>query len=229
MALVQVTDDTVAASLQDQYLSGNKRMLSALYCEVKRIAEGMLPKMASGVHRELATEEMQTMAHDAASRLVARYLRPEGYHVQFFCKATWRECQYQLFDGGHQDRPGKKVEREMISVESFGKETSEPKGKSTPVRDKSLQIPKELWYYDKGGNGNGHEDIAYSFQDIMADHPKGSDAIVDIYRSKSYREAIETIAQYLSRRFILDHAVRLKYVYKNTRRHHAKSTDQHTT
>jgi hypothetical protein len=192
-----VNDDFIAANLQEQYLSGNKRMLSALYCEVRRIAEDMLPKMAAGVHRELEGEELVTMAHDAASRLVARYLRPEGYRVQFFCKTTWRECQYQLFDGGHQDRPGKKVEREMMPLEAA----------------------EDM----KSGNGNGHEDTAYSFQDIVSDHPRGPDIIMDSYRSKSSREAIETIAQYISKRWLLDHAVRLKYVYKNTRRRHASN------
>jgi len=167
-------------------------MLSALYCEVRRMADLMLRDMAEDIHRELPVKNRSDMAHDASSRLVARYLRPEGYYIKYFRKTTWRECQHQLFDGGHQDRPGKKVEREMLPIEAA----------------------EEV----KAGNGNGHEETAYSFQDIVSDHPRGSDAIVDIYRSKSYREAMETVARYLSRRFMLDHAVRLKYIYRNTRR-----------
>ena len=185
-------DDSVASRLQTLYLAGNPRMLSALYCEVRRMAELMLRQMAAKVHRDLSTQERADMAHDAASRLCARYLRPEGYRVIYFGKTTWRECQYQLFDGGHQDRPGKKIQREMVPIEAAANV--------------------------KSGNGNGHEDTTDSLKDILHDHPQGSQIIIDIFTSKSYREAVERIASYVNKRWMLDHAMRLKYVYKHTRR-----------
>jgi hypothetical protein len=186
-----VIDDSVAVNLQELYLAGDKRMLSALYCEVRRMADLMLRQMAIEVHREMIEKEISDMTHDAASRLCARYLRPEGYRVRFFRKTMWRECQHQLFDGGHQDRPGKQMERTMLPIEAAGEV--------------------------KSGNGNGHEETEYSFQDIVTDHPCGEQVIIDIFKAKSYREAIETIAEYVSKRWMLDHAVRLKFVYRNTR------------
>jgi hypothetical protein len=167
-------------------------MLSALYCEVRRMADLMLRQMALGVHRDLAESEVGEMAHDSSSRLLSQYLKHPGYRVKNFRRRVWLECQYHLFDGGHQDRPGKEIDRKMLPIEAAEKVKSD--------------------------NGNGHEETIFSFQDIVTEHPRGAQMIIDIFRAKSYRDAIETIAEYTSKRWMLDHAIRLKYVYRNTRR-----------
>ena len=185
-------DDSIAVDLQERYLSGDKRMLSALYCEVKRMAAIILRQIANGIHRDLTEDEEAEMAHDSASRLLSQYLKHSGYRVRNFKIRVRDECLYRLFDGGHQDRPGKKIEREMLPIEAAE--------------------------HVKSGNGNGHEDTTYSFKDIMTDHPCGAQIIIDLFRARSYREAIESIASYATKRWMLDHAVRLKYVYKHTRK-----------
>jgi len=155
----------------------------------------MLYQMAAHVHRDLSEPESDEMSHDSASRLLSQYLKHPGYRVTNFRRRVYFECQYQLFDGGHQDRPSKAIKRKMVPLDAV-----------TEV---------------KAGNGNGHEDTSYSLQDILSDHPQGAQIIIDIFRSKSYREAMETVSTYVSKRWLFDHAVRLKHVYRNTRRRHA--------
>jgi hypothetical protein len=184
-----VLDVSTAISLQDQYLAGNKRMLSALYCEVSRLVDSVLNK------RALDEQERTDIAHDVASRLCARYLRPEGYRVQSFRRTIWLECKHRVTDGGHQERPGKQIEKKMLPIEAI------------------LDVEAK--------DRNGHEDTTYSLQDILSDHAMGYQIVIDIYRSRSYREAMERVAVYATRRWMLDHCVRLKYVYKHTRRRHA--------
>ncbi len=195
-----MVDDAIAIELQDRYLSGDKHILSALYCEVRRMAALMLRQIANGVNRDLTDDEESEMSHDSASRLLSQYLKHPGYRVRNFRIRVRDECLYRLFDGGHQDRPGKKIEREMMPIESAE--------------------------HVKSGNGNGHEDTTFSFQDIMTEHPRGSQMIIDLFRARSYREAIQSIASYATRRWIFDHAVRLRYVYKHTRRRNAQRANQ---
>lgn len=193
-------DDSIAVELQERYLAGDKRMLSGLYCEVKRMSDMILKQIAKSVHRDLTEREAEEMSHDASSRLLSQYLKHPGYRVRNFRVRVRDECMFRLFDGGHQDRPSKKIEREMMPLEA------------------AEQV--------KSGNGNGHEDISFSFQDIMTEHPMGAQIIIDLFKARSYREAVESIASYATKRWLYDHAVRLKYVYKHTRRKNAQRANQ---
>lgn len=63
------------------------------------------------------------------------------------------------------------------------------------------------------------EDVRYVLEDIKDSKPENYNVILfDCYKSKSYKSFILKLDSYLPRRWIYDHAVRLKLLYKNTRR-----------
>lgn len=94
-------DEAVAHELQRRYLEGEGRALTGLYAEIRYLGSQMLRGRADGID----------IAHQAAARLVERYIRHPGtYRIRHFSYMVSREVAHVLADGGNGHRGTRECE-----------------------------------------------------------------------------------------------------------------------
>jgi len=97
-------DETVAKEFQRRCLEGEGRALSGLYAELRYMGDQILR----------GRPDAADLSHQAASRLVERYMRhPGGYRIRHFGYMVSREVAHALADGGN----GHRATRECRLVE----------------------------------------------------------------------------------------------------------------
>jgi len=182
-------DQTAAQQLQRLWeRNPREEYLCGLYRECARIARVHLASLARNDKRELSEDRLRELSHQAAARLICRYRRRPDYRVVSFWKVVWHEARHAYYDGGHKDRGKQQVIRNQVALEAA---------------------------YDVPAPGQVEDPAPEDHRkDILADHPIGWMIERDLRTAKTYRQAIERIARYVGRRWIYDHAVQLRYVYR---------------
>jgi hypothetical protein len=185
-----VIDDSKAQGLQAIYRAGRKEALNALAEECQGIAFAIVRARVRRLRLCMDRSAMEDAAHEASTRLISRYLRNPEYLVRRFPKILHREVLHVMTDGGHQDRPKAVALRETIEVDDT----------------LAARLPE------------AQEDARFYAQDLETEHPRGREILVDIYRATSFRAGMLKLAEYVDKRWLLDRAVKLRTVYKMTRR-----------
>lgn len=85
-----------------------------------------------------------------------------------------------------------------------------PKAKQQPHEelDETVHTPEPEY----------EEDTRFVIEDIMSDTTYWRNVLMDCWRSKTYRSFILTINQYVDKKWIYDHAIRLHKLYVYTRK-----------
>lgn len=147
-------DEEVAKEFQRRYLDGDGRALTGLYAELRYMADQFLR----------GNSEVRNLSHQAASRLVERYIKHPGeYQIRRFGRMVKCEVAHVLADGGNGHRAAREyqlVEEPSDSVECD--DALEPIDYATDLQRTSI----------------------------------GRRALLDLWRTWNYQEAIITIAKY---------------------------------
>ncbi len=83
-----VQDEKLARQFQERYLQGERGALAGLYSELRFFTECSAWKYYRDRHISIDRGRIDEIAHDAASRIIERYLKYDGYYVQRFHKVA---------------------------------------------------------------------------------------------------------------------------------------------
>ena len=183
---------------QAQYLRGDPEALGRLYQALVLRARPVCWALAvrqCGIW--INPDRVTQISHDAASRIVERYLRHEHYEIASFPTVIRLEVLHALTEGGHGNRPTRKMVMRAGSLSP------------------SMEDPK-IW---------DHDDPSGYLQDLLDDHERGRDIVLALVRGTTYRKAIVAVREIASRQWIYDHAIELRYVWKLTRRRRVVQAD----
>jgi signal transduction histidine kinase len=139
--------------------------------------------------QRFSRERRAEIAHEASARLIERYLRNPDYRVKGFTNMLRIEVRHVVTGGGHANRPKAIAERTMLPIEDVHCAERQPR-----------------------------DDVQYYAEDIESEHPQGGRILRDIYRATTFRAAILALSEYVDRRWLYDHSVKLRTVYRMTRR-----------
>jgi hypothetical protein len=132
----------------------------------------------------------EDIAHEATSRLIERYLKKPGYHVRSFASMLRTEIRHVVTNGGHNNRPSAEIERTMGCIDD------------SIIADEREQ----------------QEDRRYFVEDIRSEHLEGERILLDLFRATTFRAAVLQLSTYVDKRWLYDRSVKLRTVYRMTRR-----------
>jgi hypothetical protein len=183
-------DDAKAQGLQAIYKAGRAEALNALAAECQGIALEIIKVRLRRRGLQFQRSAMEDLAHEASTRLISRYLTTPGYIVRRFPRVLRDDVTNVMTDGGHQDRPKATAMRETVEADDT--------------------LPAEC--------REAKDDVRDFARDLESEHPRGAEILVDIYRATSFRAAMLKLAEYVDKRWLYDRAVKLRTVYRMTRR-----------
>lgn len=179
--------------VQARYHRGDPAALEQLYRGIIELAKPTCWCLARQSKVSIDRARVDQLSHDAASRIIERYLRHKRYRIKSFVPVVRLEVIHAFTEGGHGERPTRKYlqRAEALSPDLEAKVNARTDG-----------------------------DPATYLQDLLDDHPKGAEIVITLVHSTTYPKAIRAVDQIVPRQWIYDHAVKLRYVWKLTRRRH---------
>lgn len=177
--------------IQARYHRGDRGALGELYQGFIDMARPVCWCLARQSSVAMDRERVEQLAHDSASRIIERYLRHDRYVIRSFAPVVRLEVLHAFTEGGDGDRP---TWRFIHRAEAL-----------------SPEIPAMVSARSDG-------DPSTYLQDLVDDHDRGQEIVLALVRGTTYRKAITAVTAVASRRWVYDHAVKLRYVWKLTRR-----------
>lgn len=171
------------------YQGGAVSALQPLYEECLGIAYQITKQKVRGMNGEAILyphERLVEIAHGASVRLIQRYLEKPDFNCRHFAKSLDFMVQKEMFI---------------------------PKGSKQRSFEAAISIESELDFWERENEiiPLGCDD---KLSDIAFNHPRGRKMAADLCRSRSYRQAIRRISEYVEREWIYDHATSLHEVYR---------------
>lgn len=168
---------------------------SALGLLYQAVVELARPICWSLARCSVSRERVEQIAHDCATRLIERYLRHSDYQVRSFGAAIRLEVIHAMTEGGHGERPTRRYIERALAL--------------SPDIEARLAV--------KAGNPASY------LRDLLDDHKRGADIVLAVVHATTYPKAIRAVREIASKQWIYDHAVKLRYVWKLTRRRREKN------
>jgi len=127
-------------------------------------------------------------AWEASTRFIEMYLKHPDWVCKSFRNRIYLEVKYQLYND----------KQKRHDIHSSDEEV--------PIDAQSLPKVEQ-------------EDTRWVLEDLKSDYPEYYSTILfECYRSKSFKDFILNIKDFIPKRYIYDNAGKLKMLYKNTRR-----------
>ena len=187
-------DDSRAKACQAIYLlTRDDRALGELYKECAVITRDRLAYVLHTTQFAMDEERFDRVVNDATMNLLEYYLKKDDYVVKFFNQRLLQEVRRILYLPHGRLANDNKWEKRTVQLD----ETYD-----------SIAAPTAVEAID----------LTYALQDVLTEHPRGRQIVIDIYRARTYKAAILTISTYVDKRWIYDRAEKLYRVYKFTRR-----------
>lgn len=194
-------DETVIRGIQARLLDGDARAPTMLYAEARRMATILLKAQLRQRKMTMTPERCEQIEHDAASHFVARYLRPEGYHVERFAKVI-RYDVLRVMSGfrnlSRKDRPHHKHAAEKAAVSLDTVQVAAPDAES-------------------------YDDPRWFARELEDDHARGGEILLRLFLAQTFPQAVREVADIAGRAWCYDNAVKLRAVYRYTRRRRCKA------
>ena len=173
-------------------LTHAERSFDQLYRECRKIAVQQLKYISRKSQYTFNPDRFSQIVNDATTNLMEYYVRKPNYYIRHFKTRIHQELNRVLYTPYGRDACDKRWNAHHIQLD-----------------EDHYTIPQQE---------EEKLDLTYSLQDILTEHPKGKQIVIDIYRASSYKQAILTIAQYVDKRWIYDRCEKLYRVYRFTRR-----------
>lgn len=187
------TADFNAMTSQAVYLlTRDEEAFNQLYRDCRKIAVQQLKYTSTKSQYVFDRDRFNQIVDDATANLLEYYVRKPEYVVRHFKTRIFQEIRRVLYAPYGRDACDKGWNEHHVQLD-----------------DEHFTIPQPEVETN---------DLTYALQDILSEHPKGKQIVIDIYRAQSYKQAILTIAGYVDKRWIYDRAQQLHRVYKHTRR-----------
>ncbi len=180
-------DNSKARGLQEIYKAGGEGALNALAEECERIAYVLVKAQCRKCGLYFEREKLEEYAHDAAAQFISQYLKHADYTVRSFSG---------------------RIRRDVLNV-MFGR----ARNKQDSFEDGQLQHDGALENRE-AGDARAEVNPTTALDELVADHPEGKKIAADLYRSKSYAQAVRRIATYVGREWIYKHAEKMHFVFK---------------
>ena len=184
-------DNSRARGLQEIYKAGGVGALNALaaecYCIAFILVKGQCKKY--GLHFE--GEKLQEFAHDAAAQFIAQYLKHADYNVQQFSGRILKDVQNVMFGRARNKQDA--FEDGQLQLDETHENLAAPEGFRATINP------------------------ATALDELVATHEWGKKIAADLWRSKSYSQAIRRIAAYVGREWIYENAEKMRFVFKTFR------------
>jgi|GEM_PF-1741564 len=187
-------DNTKARGLQEIYKAHGNGALNALAIECEGIAFVIVKAQCRKYGLRFEREKILEFSHDAAAQFIAQYLKHADYNVRNFSA---------------------RIRRDVLNV-MFGR----VRNKQDAFEDGQIQQIKDSFRPTgiiSGGWMQMYPDEinpSTALDELVADHVQGKKIVADLYRSKSYSQAIRRIAAYVGREWIYAHAEKMHFVFK---------------
>jgi hypothetical protein len=186
-----VIDNTKARGLQEIYKASGNGALNALAQECQGIAFVIVKAQCRRYGLRFEREKIEEFSYDAAAQFIAQYLKHADYNVRNFSA---------------------RIRRDVLNV-MFGR----ARNKQDSFEDGQLQ--HDDCFTDEPAPGKEAINPTTALDELVADHPQGKKIAADLYRSKSYSQAIRRIAAYVGRDWIYAHAEKMHFIFRAFRWH----------
>lgn len=174
---------------QAEYLSTrNPEALSKIYRECLPLCEKMVRSQLKKTGTSYLTRKVREAAHDAATKLIARYLVDNDFRILHrFSSLLYLNVLHVLYK--------KQVQKHDTNLSHFELDSEAVS---------SIQVVPEFLTFTE-------ED----YIPIIMDTENGERVLEDLRRTAVYKQSILKIAAYQGKRYCYDHAKELKYIHKS--------------
>lgn len=173
-------------------LTRSEQSFNQLYRDCRKIAVQQLKYISTKSQYVFDRDRFNQVVDDATANLLEYYVRKPDYYIRHFKTRIHQELARVLYAPYGRGACDKRWNEHHVQLD-------EDHYTIPQVEEEKL-------------------DLTYALQDLLSEHTKGKQIVIDIYRATSYKQAILTIAKYVDKRWIYDRAEKLYRVYRFTRR-----------